>query len=162
MPVRPATAADAPLVRRFVLELAEYERLLSEAEAHCREENLRAHLAADANPRLEGFIAEDDAGEPVGFALFYRHYSTFQSNWGVYLEDLYVRPAQRGAGYGLALLRAVAEAAVVRGAVRMDWQVLDWNEPAIRFYERLGAKAMADWTVMRLTGDALRAVAASG
>ncbi len=96
-----------------------------------------------------------DAPEPIGFALFFPVYSTFEAAWSLYLEDLYVRPAARGTGAGLALLRAVAQEAVRRGAPRLDWVVLDWNAPAIGFYERLGARAMSEWTGMRLTGEAL-------
>lgn len=160
MLVRSATPDDAPLLRSLILELAEYEKLLAEAEAGCREDLLRSHLQPDANPRLDGFIAETADGEPAGFALFFPVYSTFHTNWGVHLEDLFVRPEHRGAGFGLGLMRAVAAEAVRRGCVRMEWAVLDWNAPAIAFYERLGARAMDDWTTMRLTGDALAALAA--
>src|SRR5690606_12728565 len=98
MPIRSATPEDAALLRTLILELAAYEQLLDEAEAGCREDRLRAHLQPDANPRLDGIIAENDDGEPVGFALFYPIYSTFQTNWGLHLEDLFVRPAHRGQG----------------------------------------------------------------
>ena len=96
--------------------------------------------------------------EPVGFALFFPIYSTFEAAWALYLEDLYVRPEARGTGAGLALLRAVAQEAVRRGAPRLDWVMLDWTRPAIGFYKRLGARAMSDWTGMRLSGDALAAL----
>ncbi len=155
MPIRSATPADAPLVRTLILDLAAYEKLSAEAEAGCREDLLRAHLRPDANPRLTGFIAETDGGETAGFALCFPVYSTFHTNWGLHLEDLFVRPEHRGAGFGLALMRAVAAEAERRGCVRMEWVVLDWNAPAIGFYERLGARPMDDWKTMRLTGEAL-------
>ncbi len=161
MMIRSAAPEDAPLLRTLILELAAYEELLAEAEAGCREDQLRAHLQPDASPRLDGFIAETDGGEAVGFALFYPIYSTFHTNWGLHLEDLFVRPEQRGQGVGLALMRSVAAEAVRRGSVRMEWAVLDWNAPAIGFYKRLGAQAMDEWTTMRLTGDALARLADS-
>ena len=161
MPIRSATPVDAPLLHALILELADYEKLRAEAEAGCREDRLRAHLQPDANPRLGGFVAETEAGEVAGFALFFLVYSTFNTNWGLHLEDLFVRPEHRGSGFGLALMRAVAAEAVRRGCVRMEWAVLNWNAPAIGFYERLGARPMSDWTTMRLTGDALAALAAN-
>lgn len=157
MPLRPATPDDAELVCALILELAAYEKAAPGA-AVTTPEAVRAHLDPDARPRLEGFIAETDAGEPAGFALFFPIYSTWRANWGLYLEDLFVRPEHRGAGYGLALLRAVAQEAVRRGAWRVDWVVLDWNRLAIDFYESLGAKPLDDWTVMRLQGEALAAL----
>jgi len=156
----PATPEDAPRLHALVLELAEYERMLDEARAGSDPEALRRHLAPDATPRIEALLAEDEAGEAVGFALFYHHYSTFQTNWGLYLEDLYVRPSARGRGLGLALMRAVAARAVARGCVRMEWQVLDWNAPALDFYRGLGARGMDGWTTMRLTGEPLAQLAA--
>ncbi|MDX1532294.1 MAG: GNAT family N-acetyltransferase [Rhodothermales bacterium] len=162
MPIRPATPDDAPILRTLILELADYEKLLDEAERGCEEENLRRHLQPDASPRIEALLAETDGGEPAGFALFYHHYSTFQSNWGVYLEDLFVRPQHRGRGLGLALMRAVAAVAVARGSVRMEWQVLDWNATAIDFYRGLGAEAMDEWTTMRMTGGPLERLARGG
>jgi diamine N-acetyltransferase len=161
MPIRAATPDDAPLLRSLILALADYEKLRDEAEAGCSEGHLRAHLRPGADPSLGTLIAETDTGEAAGFALFFPVYSTFHTNWGLHLEDLFVRPEQRGAGFGLALMRAVAAEAVRRGCVRMEWAVLDWNAPAIGFYERLGARPMSDWTTMRLTGDALAALAAS-
>jgi GNAT superfamily N-acetyltransferase len=157
--IRPATPDDADTLHALILELAEYERLLEEARAGSNPEALRRHLHPDARPRIEAFVAEAEEGQAVGFALFYHHYSTFHTNWGLYLEDLYVRPDRRGAGIGLALMRAVAATAVERGCVRMEWQVLDWNEPALDFYRQLGAHAMDDWTTMRLTGAPLRSLA---
>ena len=160
MPIRAATPDDAPLLRSLILALADYEKLRDEAEAGCSEAALRAHLQPDAEPSLGALIAETDDGEAVGFALFFPIYSTFHTNWGLHLEDLFVSPEHRGAGHGLALMQAVAAEAVRRGCVRMEWAVLDWNEPAIGFYERLGARPLDDWTTMRLTGEALDRLAA--
>src|SRR6056297_1675934 len=158
MTIRLATPDDAPLLRDLILALADYEKLRDEAEAG-REDDLRAHLHPDANPALGALIAETDDGAAAGFALYFPVYSTFNTNWGLHLEDLFVRPEHRGQGIGLALMRAVAAEAVQRGCVRMAWAVLDWNAPAIGFYERLGARPLDDWTTMRLTGDALAALA---
>ena len=149
--IRPATEADVPLVLRFIRELAEYERLLHEVVA--TEERLRDTLFG-ARPAAEVVIAED-GGEPLGFALFFHNYSTFLAQPGIYLEDLYVRPAARGHGIGRALLAHLAALARARGCGRLEWWVLDWNESAIRFYRSLGAQSMDDWTVFRLTGEAL-------
>jgi diamine N-acetyltransferase len=158
--VRPATPDDAEVVCALVLELAAYEQAAPGA-AVTTPEAVRAHLDPAAEPRLHGFIAETGDGEPAGFALFFPVYSTWRANWGLYLEDLFVRPAFRGQGHGFALLRAVAAEAVRRGAYRLDWVVLDWNRLAIEFYERLGAEPLSDWTVMRLQGEALRRLAAA-
>lgn len=157
--IRSATPDDAGRIHALILELAEYERLLDEARAGSDAAALRAHLAPDATPRLHGFVAEAASGDAIGFALCYRHYSTFHTNWGMYLEDLYVQPANRGAGAGLALMRAVARLAHQEGAVRLEWQILDWNAPALDFYRQLGAEAMDEWTTMRLTGEALARLA---
>lgn len=157
MPVtlRFATPDDAPHLVRLIHELAVYEKLEDQAEPDV--ETLRRHLAPDAQPRCEALLAVDeDTNEAVGFALFFPSYSTFLTRWGVYLEDLYVQPDYRGRGVGFALLRRVAQTAVERDARRLDWAVLDWNEPAIAFYRRLGAEPMDDWTTMRLSGDALQ------
>lgn len=157
--IRRATPDDAPQIHRLILELAEYERLLGEAREGSDPEALRRHLAADASPRVHAFVAEAASGGAFGFALCYQHYSTFHTNWGMYLEDLYVQPPHRGSGAGLALMRAVARLARELGAVRMEWQVLDWNEPALAFYRRLGAEGMDEWTTMRLTGEPLARLA---
>ncbi|MEO1075183.1 MAG: GNAT family N-acetyltransferase [Bacteroidota bacterium] len=154
MPIRRATAADADTLHDLVCALADYEKLRHEVVATA--DDLRAKLAPDASPPLHALIAEDDEGQPVGFAIYFAIYSTFRGNWGLYLEDLYVRPEARGHGQGYALLQAVAQDAVARGAQRLDWHVLDWNQLALDFYDRLGAKRMSDWTTMRLTGEALR------
>ena len=156
--LRPATPDDAEAVCALILELADYEKL--RAAARTTPEAVRAALDPPPGaPRLDVLLAiADDAPQPVGFALFFPVFSTFEARWGLYLEDLYVRPEHRGTGTGLALLRAVAQEAVRRRAPRLDWVVLDWNAPAIGFYERLGARAMSDWTGMRLTGDALAAL----
>jgi GNAT superfamily N-acetyltransferase len=153
--IRPAVEADVPLVLRFIRELAEYERLLHEVVA--TEEGLRDTLFG-ARPAAEVVIAEE-AGEPVGFALFFPNYSTFLAQPGIYLEDLYVRPEARGRGAGRALLAHLARLAKERGCGRLEWWVLDWNEPAIRFYRSLGARPMDDWTVYRLAGDDLARLA---
>jgi GNAT superfamily N-acetyltransferase len=148
--LRPAGPDDAEILVSLILELAEYEKMTDEAQPDA--EALRAHLDPDANPRCDALLAEDDAtGEAVGFALFFQNYSTFLSRWGIYLEDLYVKPEFRGEGIGFALLKRVAEIADERGCRRLEWSVLNWNQLAIDFYRRLGARAMDEWTTMRLT-----------
>jgi len=153
--IRAATAEDVPLILRFIRELAEYERLAHEVVA--TEDGLRDTLFGP-RPYAEVAIAEEE-GEPAGFALFFHNYSTFLGRPGIYLEDLYVRPEMRGRGIGRALLAHLARLAVDRGCGRLEWWVLDWNEDAIRFYRALGAEAMDDWTVFRVTGDALARLA---
>ncbi len=150
-----ATPADLEPVVAMIRELAAYERLLEQ----CRIEpaDLRRDLFGP-RPYAEAAVArEGDA--PVGFALWFHNYSTFKGRPGLYLEDLFVRPAWRGRGYGEALLRHCARLAVERGCARFEWSVLDWNEPAIAFYRKLGAVAMDEWTVQRVAGPALRALA---
>lgn len=154
--LRPATPDDAPLLCDLIYALAVYER--EPASCHADPAALARHLAEDACPRCFAWIAELD-GEAAGFALCYPHYSTWETNWGFYLEDLFVHPEFRGRGVGFALLQHVAAEAVERGAVRVEWQVLDWNELALDFYRRLGARPMDGWTTMRLTGDALAKLA---
>ncbi|GIV60077.1 GNAT family N-acetyltransferase [Rhodocaloribacter litoris] len=151
--LRPATPDDAGTLVDLIRGLAEYERLSHEARPDAGA--LRRQLAPEATPPLEAFIAEDEEGRALGFALYFYHYSTFLTAWGLYLEDLYVVPEARGQGIGFALLKRLAEVAVERGCPRLEWSVLDWNETAIRFYEKLGARPMDDWTTMRLTGPAL-------
>lgn len=153
--LRSATVDDAATIHRFVRELAEYEK---EPDAvRVTPEELRAQLAREAPP-FECLLAEI-SGEPAGFALFFQSYSTWRGRAGLYLEDLFVSPPQRGKGVGLALLRRLARIARERGYARMEWSVLDWNEPAIRFYERLGARPMSGWTTYRLTDAALEELA---
>jgi GNAT superfamily N-acetyltransferase len=150
--IRPATPADVPIIAKLIRALAEYERL-----AHAvtlQEADLREHLFG-ARKYAEVLLAED-AGAVVGFALFFHNYSTFRARPGIYLEDLFVMPEHRGKGHGKALLRALAKLAVERDCARIDWSVLNWNEPAIRFYKSLGADPMNEWTVYRLTDEPLR------
>jgi len=144
-----------PLLVELIRELADYERLLDRVRV--RSEDLQRHLFG-ARPYAEAVIARA-ASQPAGFALWFYNYSTFEGRPGLYLEDLFVRPAHRGRGHGEALLRHLARVAVERECARFEWAVLDWNEPAIRFYRKLGAVAMDDWTVQRVSGDALRRLA---
>ena len=153
--IRSAAAADLPLIAALIRELAEYERLAHEVRFDPA--RLGEYLFG-SRPMAEVLIAELD-GEAVGFALFFHNFSTFEGRPGLYLEDLFVRPSARGAGLGKALLAALASLAVARGWARFEWSVLDWNTPAIGFYKALGARAMDDWTVMRVDGDALTALA---
>lgn len=149
--IRPATPADIPLILALIRELAAYERQPDAVVA--TEELLREHLFGD-RPRVECVIGEVD-GTPQGFALFFHNYSTWHGWPGLYLEDLFVRPAARGAGLGKALLMHLARLAVERGCKRLEWSVLDWNEQAMGFYRSLGAQPMSEWTTWRLTGEAL-------
>ena len=149
--IRHATPDDAATVLRFIVALAEYEHLSHAVVA--TEHELRQHLFAP-RPAAEVLIGELD-GRSVGFALFFPNFSTFLAKPGIYLEDLFVLPAARGRGVGKALLTAVAKLAVERNAGRLEWSVLDWNDPAIGFYRKLGAEPMDDWTTMRLTGGPL-------
>ena len=153
--IRPARASDSAQVLVFIQGLAEYEKLAHEVVA--TEEDLRRTLFGD-KPSAEVVIAEFD-GQAAGFALFFTSYSTFLARPGIYLEDLFVLPELRGNGIGKALLTHLAGLAVERNMGRLDWSVLDWNEPAIRFYEQLGARGLSDWTQYRLTGDALQNLA---
>ena len=154
--VREAVPADASLIYGFVRALADYEKLLDEVEAS--EADLAGHLFCEA-PRLFCDIAEAD-GKPVGFAIWFYNYSTFKGRHGIYLEDLFVVPEARGLGAGKALLRALAKRCVAQGLARLEWAVLDWNAPSIAFYDSLGAGAMDDWIVRRMTGEPLKALAA--
>ncbi|MFI1969337.1 GNAT family N-acetyltransferase [Streptomyces cinnamoneus] len=164
--IRSATPADVPVIHTMIRELAEYERALDEARA--TEEQLRdALFGPDA--AVFALIAESDGGaegdtgsggEVVGFALWFRNFSTWTGTHGVYLEDLYVRPQARGGGHGKALLAALARICVDRGYERFEWSVLDWNTPSIAFYKSLGAEAMDEWTVRRLSGESLHSLAA--
>ncbi len=153
--IRPATVDDVPLIRALIAELAEYDRLAEAAVA--TDADLRAQLFGVA-PAAEVLIGEVD-GEPAGFALFFHNFSTFLGKRGLYLEDLFVRPAARGVGLGKHLMAALARIAVQRDCGRFEWSVLDWNTPAIGFYRRIGAVGMDEWTVQRLEGEALHALA---
>lgn len=151
--IRSATITDTPTIARLIRGLADYERLADEVALD--EGRLREHLFGP-RPFAEVLLAEE-AGAVVGFALFFPSYSTFLGRPGIFLEDLFVEPGHRGRGHGTALLRAVARVAVERGCGRLEWAVLDWNEPAIRFYRSLGAVPLDEWTAYRLTGEALKA-----
>lgn len=152
----PATKKDVPLIRELILELAEYECALP-GEVPVTEKDL-ARTLFGKQPAAEVLIAYL-GDEPAGFALFFHNYSTWLGKRGIFLEDLFVRPRARKHGIGFALLRELARIAVERDCGRMDWSVLNWNELAISFYKRIGAKPMDDWTTFRLTGDALAHVA---
>jgi GNAT superfamily N-acetyltransferase len=149
--IRPADEHEVPVILQFIRDLAKYEHL--EHEAVATEETLRETLFG-SRPYAEVVFACLN-GEPVGFALFFHNYSTFLGRPGIYLEDLYVRPEARGHGVGRRLLRWLAATAVSRKCGRLEWSVLDWNEPSIRFYRNLGAVALDDWTMYRVTGPAL-------
>ena len=153
--IREASAGDVPLILSLIRELAEYERLSHEVVA--TEDALREGLFGE-HRYAEILIAEHD-GTPAGFALFFHNFSTFLGKPGLYLEDLYVRPAFRGAGIGKRLLVHLARLAKGRGCGRLEWWVLDWNEPSIGFYKGLGAVPMDDWTVYRIAGTALEDLA---
>jgi GNAT superfamily N-acetyltransferase len=154
--IRVATEDDVPLVLSLIKELAEYERLSHEVVA--TEEMLRDSLFGERRVAevILGYLRDG----PAGFALFFHNFSTFLGKPGIYLEDLYVKPEFRGAGVGRALLVYLAKLARERGCGRLEWSVLDWNEPAIRFYKALGAVPMEDWTVYRVMGEALDELAA--
>lgn len=152
--IRSATVEDVPLILRFINGLAEYEKLLHEVVA--TEDLLESTLFGE-HPKAEVLIAEWE-GTPAGFSLFFHNYSTFLGRPGIYLEDLFVLPDDRGKGVGKALLVQLAKIAVERNCGRLEWSVLDWNTPAIEFYKSLGAVPMEGWTVNRLTGEALTTV----
>jgi GNAT superfamily N-acetyltransferase len=149
--IRKAEPADVPLILGFIRALGEYEKLLDSVVAD--EHRLAATLFGE-RPYAEVLIATWN-GEPAGFALFFHNYSTFLAKPGIYLEDLFVDPEFRGKGVGKALLTQLARLAVARGCGRLEWSVLDWNEPAIGFYKSLGAVPMNEWTVFRVTGESL-------
>ena len=153
--IRPASREDVPLVLGFIRELARYERLEHEVSASEAE----LHEALFGDRRYAEVVFACDGGEPVGFALFFHNFSTFKGRPGIYLEDLFVRPAARGRGIGKRLLAYLARVAVERRSARLEWAVLDWNEPSIGFYRSLGAVPMDEWTTFRLTGDALALLA---
>jgi GNAT superfamily N-acetyltransferase len=151
--IRTATPADVPVIHALIRDLAEYEKALDEVRV--TEEQLREALFGE-RPAAFAHIAQDDAsGEAVGFALWFLNFSTWRGVHGIYLEDLYVRPEARGGGHGKALLRELARICVERGYERLEWSVLDWNEPSINFYKSLGALPQDGWSVYRLTDGAL-------
>jgi GNAT superfamily N-acetyltransferase len=166
--IRPATSADVPIILNFIHELAVYERQ-PEAVVATKADLLRdgwglapdGVTKQDAPVRFRCIIAEHE-GLPVGFALFFTSYSTWEGHHGIYLEDLYVQPAHRGSGIGKALLARVAAIAVEEGCPRLEWSVLDWNQPSIDFYHRIGALKKSEWFMMRLSGDALTSLASGG
>ncbi|HEV7340043.1 MAG TPA: GNAT family N-acetyltransferase [Sphingopyxis sp.] len=153
--IRSATPTDLPLIAQFIRDLADYEKLAHEVRFD--EAKLDEKLFGP-RPYAEVVIGELD-GEPQGFALFFHNFSTFEGRPGIYLEDLFVRPEARGSGLGKALLAHLAQLCVERDCARLEWSVLDWNTPAIGFYQNLGAKLMDEWTVMRVDGDALTGLA---
>jgi GNAT superfamily N-acetyltransferase len=155
--IRAALPADVPEIHAMVRELAEYERSVEHARA--TEEQLHSALFGE-HPAVFALIAQDDvSGAAVGFAVWFRNFSTWTGTHGAYLEDLYVRPAARGAGHGKALLAELAAICVERGYERFEWSVLDWNEPTIGVYRSVGAQPLDGWTVQRLSGEPLRALA---
>ena len=155
MRIRPATEADLGTIDELIRALAEYERMADEVVMDVQ--LLKKNLFG-GRPYAEVLIAEVD-GEAAGFALFFHNFSTFVGRPGIYLEDLFVKPEHRGKGFGKALLKRLAEIAVERGCGRLEWAVLDWNEPAIGFYKSLGARPNEEWTVYRLAGESLRNLA---
>ncbi|MFJ3977871.1 GNAT family N-acetyltransferase [Streptomyces sp. NPDC090021] len=157
--IRRAEVTDVPVVCEMIRELAEYERVPHEARA--TEEQLREALFGE-RPAVFAHVAETEDGEVVGFAVWFLSFSTWRGVHGIHLEDLYVRPGVRGGGHGKALLRELARTCVERGYERLEWSVLDWNSPAIDFYRSVGAVSMDEWTVNRLTDDALRKLAGAG
>jgi len=155
MRIRDATVDDVPVIAELIRDLARFEKL--EHEVLMTDELLAAGLFGE-RPYAEVLLAEDE-GKALGFALFFHNFSTFLGRPGIYLEDLFVRPEYRGRGIGRLLLVHLAKLAVERGSGRLEWAVLDWNRDAIGFYERLGARPNSDWTVYRLTGEALSGLA---
>jgi GNAT superfamily N-acetyltransferase len=155
--IRTTTEADVPVILSLIRELAEYER---EPDAVVTTEGGLREVLFGATRSAEVLLALEE-GEPVGFAVYFYSFSTWLGRPGIYLEDLFVRPAARGKGYGRALLERLAQIAQERGCGRMEWAVLDWNEPAIQFYKKLGAEPMTEWTVFRLTQEGIARVATS-
>ena len=155
--IRPASVADVPMILELIKALATYERAPNEVVA--TEAGL-AQVLFGQKPAAEVLLAFEDE-RPVGFALFFHNFSTWLGRPGLYLEDLFVRPEDRGKGYGRALLVELAKIARDRSCGRLEWVVLDWNEPAIKFYKKLGAKPMHEWTVFRLTGEEISRLADS-
>ncbi|MCX2861022.1 GNAT family N-acetyltransferase [Paucibacter sp. PLA-PC-4] len=149
--IRPAQSGDVPAIADLIAELAEFENLTHMLQLTA--DKLHPHLFG-AKPVVEALVGEIE-GEMVGFALFFTNFSTFLAKPGLYLEDLYVRPAHRRSGLGKGLLKRLAAIAVERDYGRFDWTVLDWNEDAIRFYEKMGASVLPEWRICRMTGEAL-------
>lgn len=152
--IRPAEESDVKLILHFIKGLGAYEKLSHEVVA--TEEKLRKTLFQQ---KMAEVIIGEFEGKPVGFALFFHNYSTFLGQAGIYLEDLFIIPEMRGKGFGKTMLKHLAKIAVERDCGRLEWACLDWNEPSIRFYKGLGARALNDWTVFRLTGDRLHKMA---
>lgn len=155
--IEPAVPADVPMILQLIRELAEFEHLLHEVTA--TEEQLHENLFG-ARPKAEVIMGRLPGGEVAGFALYFHNFSTFLAKPGIYLEDLYVRQQYRGRGYGEQLLRRLAGIAIERNCGRLEWSVLDWNQRAIDFYKSLGAVAMHEWTIYRVTGSALQKLGA--
>ncbi|HEV3424454.1 MAG TPA: GNAT family N-acetyltransferase [Paraburkholderia sp.] len=156
--IRAATPADVGAIFSLMLELAEFEKLThlfvaTEAGVH--------DALFGARPSSEAMVAQQADGRIVGYALFFHNFSTFLGRRGLYLEDLYVQPTQRGSGLGTQMLRQLAALAVERQCGRFEWTVLDWNQPAISFYEKMGATVLPDWRIVRMTGEALEELAGS-
>ncbi len=157
--IRAATQQDVPVIVEFIRELADYERALDKAVL--TEEQMRAALFGPRPALFAHLACDDDSGEPVGFAVWFLNFSTWLGVHGIYLEDLYVRPHARGGGHGKALLAALAGIAVSRGYFGVQWWVLTWNTPTIDFYRSIGAVEQDEWAVWRITGDAMRKLAAA-
>lgn len=157
--IRTATPADVPVIHTLIRELAEYEKSLEEVRAS--EEQLREALFGEHPAAFAHLAMDEDSGEAVGFALWFLNFSTWRGVHGIYMEDLYVRPSVRGGGHGRALLTELARICVERGYERLEWSVLNWNQPTIGFYESLGARPQDEWTVYRLTDGALAALGGS-
>lgn len=155
--IRKAAPDDAKTLVDLILELAAFEQLMDRAEPSV--ELLEQHLAEEALTGCEALLAETERGTAVGFALFFHNYSTFQTNAGLRLEDLFVKPTYRGEGIGFSLVQRVARIAEERGCRRIDLAVLDWNDEAVEFYDALGAEPLDDWTTMRLDEDAIEEAA---
>ncbi|MEV5171733.1 GNAT family N-acetyltransferase [Streptomyces flaveolus] len=158
--IRTATPDDVPVIHTMVRELAEYEKAPEEARAG--EDQLREALFGERPAAFAHMAVDEASGEPVGFALWFLNFSTWRGVHGIYLEDLYVRPEARGGGHGRALLAELARICGERGYERLEWSVLNWNRPAIGFYEALGARPQDEWTVYRLTDEALTALGSAG
>ncbi|CAM5546699.1 MULTISPECIES: GNAT family N-acetyltransferase [Streptomyces] len=158
--IRTATPDDVPVIHSMVRELAEYEKAPEEARAS--EAQLREALFGERPAAFAHMAVDEASGEPVGFALWFLNFSTWRGVHGIYLEDLYVRPEARGGGHGRALLAELARICGERGYERLEWSVLNWNRPAIGFYEALGARPQDEWTVYRLTDESLTALGSAG